>query len=85
MSISVFSLHDMFSSIYIFYNFLLIGLLRQPKWGHLKDLHQAIKLCESALVAGDPMVASLGNKQQVSISLDFLYDYRMTLLVLTNI
>ncbi|KAJ4954849.1 hypothetical protein NE237_011632 [Protea cynaroides] len=29
------------------------GLLRQPKWGHLKDLHSAIKLCEPALVAVD--------------------------------
>ncbi|KAI8004608.1 Beta-galactosidase 15 [Camellia lanceoleosa] len=26
------------------------GLLRQPRWGHLKDLHDAIKLCELALV-----------------------------------
>ncbi|KAK3005557.1 hypothetical protein RJ639_016355 [Escallonia herrerae] len=29
------------------------GLIRQPKWGHLKDLHDAIKLCEPALVAVD--------------------------------
>ncbi|CAI9117606.1 OLC1v1019017C1 [Oldenlandia corymbosa var. corymbosa] len=29
------------------------GLLSQPKWGHLKDLHAAIKLCEPALVAAD--------------------------------
>ncbi|KAK9072448.1 hypothetical protein SSX86_008882 [Deinandra increscens subsp. villosa] len=29
------------------------GLLSQPKWGHLKDLHAAIKLCEPALVASE--------------------------------
>ncbi|KAJ6797027.1 beta-galactosidase 2-like [Iris pallida] len=40
------------------------GLLRQPKWGHLKDLHRAIKLCEPALVSGDPIVTSLGNSQE---------------------
>ncbi|KAL7238420.1 hypothetical protein ACSBR2_004507 [Camellia fascicularis] len=25
------------------------GLLRQPKWGHLKDVHKARKLCEPAM------------------------------------
>ncbi|XP_077212588.1 beta-galactosidase-like isoform X1 [Tasmannia lanceolata] len=40
------------------------GLLRQPKWGHLKDLHRAIKMCEPALVSGDPTVTSLGNNQE---------------------
>ncbi|CAO2165298.1 unnamed protein product [Urochloa humidicola] len=43
------------------------GLLREPKWGHLKELHKAIKLCEPALVAGDPIVTSLGNAQQASV------------------
>ncbi|KAH7282479.1 hypothetical protein KP509_35G032200 [Ceratopteris richardii] len=28
------------------------GLIRQPKWGHLKDMHQAIKLCEQAMARG---------------------------------
>ncbi|CAN6479316.1 unnamed protein product [Victoria cruziana] len=36
------------------------GVVRQPKWGHLKDLHSSIKLCEDALVAGDPTFTSLG-------------------------
>jgi hypothetical protein len=44
----------------------LIGLLRQPKWGHLKNLHHAVKQCEPALVAaGDPVVTSLGHNLQV--------------------
>ncbi|XP_043696699.1 beta-galactosidase 8 [Telopea speciosissima] len=36
------------------------GVVRQPKWGHLKDLHKAIKLCAGALVANDPTFTSLG-------------------------
>ncbi|KAJ7966808.1 Beta-galactosidase [Quillaja saponaria] len=40
------------------------GLIRQPKYGHLKELHRAIKLCEHALVSADPTVTSLGTYQQ---------------------
>ncbi|KAL6188843.1 hypothetical protein ACLB2K_040234 [Fragaria x ananassa] len=41
------------------------GLLSEPKWGHLKDLHAAIKLCEPALVAADsPHYIKLGPKQE---------------------
>ena len=43
----------------------VIGLLRQPKWGHLKDVHSAVKLCEEALVATDPATTSLGPKLEV--------------------
>ncbi|KAJ0790854.1 putative beta-galactosidase [Helianthus annuus] len=41
------------------------GLKREAKWGHLKDLHRAIKLCEPALVTGDPSIITLGNFQKV--------------------
>ncbi|MBA0832406.1 hypothetical protein Goarm_016798 [Gossypium armourianum] len=40
------------------------GLIRQPKYGHLKELHRAIKMCERALVSADPIVTSLGDLQQ---------------------
>ncbi|XP_073137651.1 beta-galactosidase 8-like [Henckelia pumila] len=40
------------------------GLLRQPKWGHLKDLHEAIKLCE------EPMVESFGNTTSLGPNLE---------------
>uniref|UniRef100_A0A1D1YEB4 Beta-galactosidase n=2 Tax=Anthurium amnicola TaxID=1678845 RepID=A0A1D1YEB4_9ARAE len=36
------------------------GIIRQPKWGHLKDLHTAIKLCEGAMLTTDPAYSSLG-------------------------
>ncbi|KAF7127826.1 hypothetical protein RHSIM_Rhsim11G0181100 [Rhododendron simsii] len=40
------------------------GLIRQPKYGHLKELHRAIKLCERALVSAEPTVTMLGNYEQ---------------------
>lgn len=45
--------------------FCVIGFPRQPKWGHLKDLHKALKLCEEALVATDPTTTSLGKNAEV--------------------
>ncbi|KAF6174881.1 hypothetical protein GIB67_026369 [Kingdonia uniflora] len=47
------------------------GLLREPKWGHLRDLHKAIKLCEPALVYSEPTVLSLGRSQQAHV-----YNYK---------
>lgn len=41
------------------------GIIRQPKWGHLKDVHKAIKLCEDALIATDPKISSLGPNIEV--------------------
>ncbi|XP_023536059.1 beta-galactosidase 5-like [Cucurbita pepo subsp. pepo] len=43
------------------------GMIRQPKYGHLKNLHRAIKLCEHALVTSDPTVTSLGSYQQAHV------------------
>ncbi|KAK6128023.1 hypothetical protein DH2020_038226 [Rehmannia glutinosa] len=50
-----------------YYMVFALGLKREPKWGHLKDLHRAIKLCEPALVSGDPTVTSLGNSQEAHV------------------
>ncbi|WZZ08137.1 hypothetical protein YC2023_094058 [Brassica napus] len=36
------------------------GLVQEPKYSHLKQLHQAIKQCESALVSSDATVTKLG-------------------------
>ncbi|KQJ94047.1 beta-galactosidase 4 isoform X2 [Brachypodium distachyon] len=43
------------------------GLLRQPKWGHLRDLHKAIKQAEPTLVSGDPTIQSLGNYEKAYV------------------
>ncbi|KAK3210502.1 hypothetical protein Dsin_015208 [Dipteronia sinensis] len=43
------------------------GLPREPKCGHLRDLHKAIKLCESALVSTDPTVTSLRRSQEAHV------------------
>ncbi|XP_050899736.1 beta-galactosidase 8 isoform X2 [Lathyrus oleraceus] len=43
------------------------GIIRQPKWGHLKDLHKAIKLCEEALIATDPTISSPGPNLETAV------------------
>ncbi|KAL1541896.1 Beta-galactosidase 10 [Salvia divinorum] len=43
------------------------GLARCPKWGHLKELHRSIKLCEHALLNGKPKTLSLGPLQEVDV------------------
>ncbi|XP_020214621.1 beta-galactosidase 8 isoform X1 [Cajanus cajan] len=43
------------------------GIIRQPKWGHLKDVHKAIKLCEEALIATDPTITSLGSNIEAAV------------------
>ncbi|XP_023003076.1 beta-galactosidase 3 [Cucurbita maxima] len=43
------------------------GLIRQPKYGHLKELHRVVKMCEKALVSADPVVTSLGSSQQAYV------------------
>lgn len=48
------------------------GLIRQPKYGHLKELHRAIKMCERPLVSTDPIVTSLGESQQVLTQLQVI-------------
>jgi hypothetical protein len=35
------------------------GLYKEPKWGHLRDLHQALRLCKKALLWGTPTTQPL--------------------------
>ncbi|KAJ6884611.1 hypothetical protein NC652_031576 [Populus alba x Populus x berolinensis] len=43
------------------------GLTTQPKWGHLKELHAAIKLCSTPLLSGVQVNLYLGPQQQAYI------------------
>ncbi|KAM7514821.1 hypothetical protein LguiA_004404 [Lonicera macranthoides] len=43
------------------------GLIRQPKWGHLKELHAAVKLCSETLLSGFPINQSLGPLQNAYV------------------
>ncbi|KAK8647057.1 hypothetical protein V6N13_120815 [Hibiscus sabdariffa] len=43
------------------------GLIRQPKWGHLKQLNGAIKSCSSPLLFGAQSTLSLGPKQMINV------------------
>ena len=54
-----------FLSLFILYSASWAGIVREPKYGHLKELHRAIKMCEPALISSKPSVQSLGNYQQV--------------------
>ncbi|WOK94685.1 hypothetical protein Cni_G03390 [Canna indica] len=37
------------------------GLQKEPKYGHLRDLHQALRLCSKGLLKGTPSVQDFGN------------------------
>ncbi|XP_060672991.1 beta-galactosidase 16-like [Ziziphus jujuba] len=43
------------------------GLLRQPKYGHLKELHAAVKLCSKPLLSGEQTTHSLGGQQKAYV------------------
>lgn len=44
------------------------GFIRQPKWGHLRDLHMAIRHCEDYLVEAYPSIIPLGLHLEVWIN-----------------
>ncbi|KAG5101536.1 hypothetical protein JHK84_046505 [Glycine max] len=43
------------------------GNIAQPKWGHLKELHSALKAMEEALTSGNVSETDLGNSVKVTI------------------
>ncbi|KAL5779420.1 hypothetical protein ACOSQ2_010157 [Xanthoceras sorbifolium] len=43
------------------------GLIREPKWGHLKELHAAIKLCSKTLLTRAHNTFPLGKLQQAYV------------------
>ncbi|KAM7253331.1 hypothetical protein ACFE04_025949 [Oxalis oulophora] len=43
------------------------GLIRPRKWGHLKELHAAIKLCSNPLLSGAKTTYSLGPSQEAHV------------------
>ncbi|KAK7282252.1 hypothetical protein RIF29_10887 [Crotalaria pallida] len=46
------------------------GLPRLPKWGHLKELHKAIKLCEPVLLNSKPVNIILGPSVEADVYTD---------------
>ncbi|KAI3977450.1 hypothetical protein MKX01_000363, partial [Papaver californicum] len=46
---------------------ITLGLLRKSKWGRLRDLHRAIKLCAPALVSLEPAVKILRDNQEAYV------------------
>ncbi|KAF6166452.1 hypothetical protein GIB67_038189 [Kingdonia uniflora] len=43
------------------------GMQKDPKWGHLRDLHAALRLCKKALLWGSTSVEKLGDEQEARI------------------
>lgn len=43
------------------------GMHKEPKWGHLRDLHQALKLCKKALLWGTPSTQPLGKQLEARV------------------
>ncbi|XP_031494621.1 beta-galactosidase 11-like [Nymphaea colorata] len=43
------------------------GLFKEPKWGHIRDLHSALRLCRKALLWGIPSVSSLGDDLEARV------------------
>lgn len=43
------------------------GLQKEPKWGHLKDLHSALRMCKKALLWGSTSVQSLGDDLEARV------------------
>ncbi|KAM7257106.1 hypothetical protein ACFE04_012847 [Oxalis oulophora] len=43
------------------------GLISQPKYGHLKELHEAIKQCENALISSESNLTKLGSHQEAHV------------------
>lgn len=50
------------------YHIFTAGLTREPKWGHLKELHAAVKLCSTPLITGTKSNFSLGQSLEVSFN-----------------
>ncbi|PKA46168.1 Beta-galactosidase 11 [Apostasia shenzhenica] len=46
------------------------GMLKEPKWGHLRDLHQALKLSKKAILWGSYSFQSLGKDAEARVYQD---------------
>lgn len=53
-----------------------LGLRREPKWSHTRDLHYAINLCKKAILTGKYHVEVYSKKLEVSIMLVCVWDLR---------
>ncbi|KAE8709245.1 Beta-galactosidase 14 isoform 2 [Hibiscus syriacus] len=43
------------------------GLIKEPKWGHLKDVHQAPRLCRRALFSGSHVFQKMGTDNEADV------------------
>jgi hypothetical protein len=69
---------DQIIHTFLIYIYIILGLIRQPKWGHLKELHAAIKFCSATLLQGVRTNFSLGQHQEV-MSQSFMLSNKVNL------
>ncbi|MED6124886.1 beta-galactosidase [Stylosanthes scabra] len=43
------------------------GMTKEPKWGHLRDLHRALNLCKKPLLVGKPTIQKLNQFHEITI------------------
>lgn len=50
----------------LYVSFLISGFPRDPKFGHLRDVHRALKLCKKALFKGVKIEEKINEHVKVS-------------------
>ncbi|KAL2500400.1 beta-galactosidase 13-like [Forsythia ovata] len=45
----------------------IFSLQREPKWGHLRDLHRALRLFKKPLLWGTPTVQKISNDLEITV------------------
>lgn len=48
----------------------MLGLIRDPKWSHLRDLHKTLRLIKKPFLLGTRKVQDVNQFVQVSVSLN---------------
>ncbi|KAG9446346.1 hypothetical protein H6P81_012474 [Aristolochia fimbriata] len=43
------------------------GMMKEPKWGHLRDLHTALRLCRKPLLFGEPTRQTIGSRLEAIV------------------
>lgn len=59
--------------------FLFSGNIRQPKYGHLKDLHNVLKSMEKILLHGDYKDTTMGNTNVTVTNIHIQYKNSSTI------
>lgn len=51
---------------------IMLGLIREPKWSHLRDLHKTLRLVKNPFLLGTQKIKNINKFVQVRISLGYV-------------